>query len=329
MRFIILAAVWILARQGGLIAAETWYLEQGRDWKTISAENKFLLAVARTKKLVDEGQSKAAEKALSQLKEDFPEITGPDLDAFIEAEMLRCKGKFVKAARRYEKFLVEYYHQSRLYDVVLDRQFEIATSFLAGRKIAVLGLFKMKGYATGRKIMERIADRVGLDTLMGIRAIVTIAQSCERRGRFDDAYHKWWEIFSQHKTGQIHRDALLGMARCKHAAFVGPKYDASCLVGRAVSEEAPYDGAKGCYEEFAAKYPEDAQRLGIDEKLRLIDEQLAEKQLVTGQYYDQTGNRQSANFYYGMVVDNWPTTKAAQTAGRILAGSLDDKETNK
>lgn len=328
---VMLAAALVFAGQAGSVWAETWYLQQGRNWKAVSAEagDKYLPAVAQTKKLVDEGQCKAAEKAFNQLKKDFPETAGPDLDAFIEAEMLRCKDKFVKAIRSYDKFLAEYYHESELCDAVLDRQFAVAAAFLAGRKKTVLGVFRMKGYAEGERIMERISDRAGLDTPMGTKAAVAVAKSREKRGKFDAAYYKWWEVFSQRKIGQIAKDALLGMARCRHAAFRGPEYDASRLIGRAFSEGGPYDGAKGCYEEFRVRYPKDAEKLGIDEKLKQIDEQLAEKQLVTAKYYQKTGSGQSANFYCRMVVDNWPQTKAAETASEMLVRNLGGKETEK
>jgi len=308
MRFVIVLAAISLLSALSAVSAETWRLKQGRDWKAVSAkvEDKYLLAVAQIKKLVNTGQTEAVREALDKLKKDFPEIAGPDLDAFIEAELLLSKGKFVKAVRGYDKFLAEY-PESELYEAALDRQFSIATAFLAGQKRRVLGVFKIKGYAEGEKVMERVSDRAG-DAPIAIKAALAVAHNCEKRGKFADAYHQWSQIQLRWPTGRIGKDALLGMARCKHAAYKGPKYDASDLIS-----------AKSYYENFKLRYPRDAEDIDVDGKLKQIDEQLAYKQFSIGRYYQKTGNKQSANLYYQMVTDNWPGSTAAKMVEEAMA----------
>ena len=301
------------------VSADTWRLEKGLDWKAVSAEgnDKFLLAVAETKKLVNTGQSKAARKAFGTLKKDFPEIAGPDLDIFIEAEMLYCTGKFSKATRSYDKLLTEY-PESGFRDAAFDRQFAIATAFLAGQKKTVLGIFRLKGYAEGEKIMTGISDRARFDAPIQIKAAVAVAKSYEKRGQFIEAYRRWSMISSRWPRDQISKEALLRMAQCMHSAYKGPKYDASSLIS-----------ARSYYRQFRLVYPEDAEEIGVDEILKEIDEQLAYKQLSIGQYYQKVGNRQSANLYYDMVISDWPGSKAAQMAEQMLAENADSQETKK
>ena len=69
--------------------------------------------------------------------------------------------------------------------------------------------------------------------------------------------------------------------------------------------------------------------IGVDDILKEIDEQLAYKQLSIGQYYQNVGNRQSANLYYGMVISDWPGSEAAQTAEQMLAENADGQEAEK
>ena len=306
-------------------AEDTWRLGEDQDWKPVSADakGKFLLAVAETKKLVNTGQTKAARKAFDKLKTDFPEIVAPDLDLFIEAELSFCKGKFTTAARTHNKLLTEY-PQSQLRQAALDRQFAIATAFLAGRKRKVLRIFKIRGYAEGIRVMERITDRVGLGTPMGIKAAIAVAENYEQRGKFNEAFLKWWEISSQWETGQLGADALLGMARCKHAVYNNhpehkrSQYDASSL-----------STAKSYYEKFQLLYPKDAEEIGIDQILNQINEQLAYKQFAISQYYQRTANRQAANLYYNMVINNRPDSNMAKIAEEMLTKNLDMEETEK
>ncbi len=304
------------------ISAETWKLQKGQEWKPLSdkSQDKYLQEVARIKKLVSTGQTEAVRLAFKKLKEDFPKIAGPDLEAFIGAEILFSEGKFAKAAENYEKFLNKF-PESKLYEAALDRQFTIATAFLAGQKKPVLKVFKIKGYAEGTRMMEKIGDRAG-NSPVGVQATVAVAESYEKRGKFDEAYQQWSQIASKWSTGVTGKQALLNMARCKHADYRGPKYDAANLVS-----------AKTYYENFDSHYPADANRLAIDEKLKQIEEQRAYKQFSVGQYYQKTQNKQSADFYYQMVIDKWPNTKAATMAKAAMkskkTGSEKDKKWKK
>ena len=63
------------------------------------------------------------------------------------------------------------------------------------------------------------------------------------------------------------------MARCKHAAYKGPKYDASNLIS-----------AESYYKNFKLRYPKDAEKFAIDEKLKLINEQIALKKFRVAEY---------------------------------------------
>jgi len=306
--FTVLLAVFLSVGQG--VSAETWRLEKGQNWKAVSAENdRYLLAVSEIKQLAGSGQTRALIKAFAELKKDYPKLAGEDFDAFVKAEILLSEGKFNKAGRAYEKFLADY-PESSLYEVVLDRQFSIATAFLGGQKRSVLKVFRIRGYSTGASMMEKIADRSGEGPL-ALKATVLVAESLEKRGKFDEAYEKWSEVHSLWPEGQTGQGALLAMARCKHAGYRGTKYDISYLVS-----------ARSYYQNYKLKYPDDAERLNIAEKLEEINEQLAYKQFGIAEYYKRSENKQSANFYYRMVMEQWPGTKAAEMA----QSAMEEKE---
>jgi outer membrane protein assembly factor BamD (BamD/ComL family) len=315
IRFIVLAAaMWVFASSA--FSAETWRLGEEGQWKSVSAGDKYPLAVAEIKKMVDMGETKAVGQAIDKLKKDFPEVAGPDLDAFMKAEMLFCEGKFTKAVRSYDKFLAEF-PTSKLYEAAIEREFAIATAFLGGQKKRVLGVFMMSRYAEGVKVMEKISDRAG-DAPIGVKAAVAVAEHYEKRGKFAEAYQKWSEVSSRWPTGQTGKDALLSMARCKHAGYKGPRFNGSDLVS-----------AKSYYENFKLRYPEDAKKIDADKILKQIDEQLAYKEFNAGKYYQETGNKQSANLYYQMVVNNWPDSTAANMAKEAMKEKEPDAKKGK
>lgn len=303
--------MFLLLPLSSVTSADTWQLRQGQDWKKLSDSDtdNYLLAVAEIKRLVFAGETTAVTKAIKQLKLDFPEIASDDFDAFTKAEILFCKGKFAKASGSYEKFL-DNYPQSKLYQAALDRNFAIAKAFLAGRKKKVLGIFRLKGYAEGEKIMDNISDRTGSSPVAG-KAVIAVAKSCQERNKFSEAYYKWSEISSRWPTGQTGKEALFYMAGCKHAAYEGPAYDSACLLS-----------AKSYYQKCRLIYPDEAKKLKLDNKIQQINEQMAYKQFTIGSYYQRTGDRQAANLYYQMVIDNWPNT----TAGKMAQAAMADKK---
>lgn len=301
LAILIAASLALLAGRVALCAETLRLDEQGQLQKAAdSNDEQYLLRVAEIKKLVDAGKPDKVKKAAKQLKKDFPGVAGKDFDSFIEAEVLLAKGKLTKAVRQYDKFLDDY-PASGLKDAALNRQFEVATEFLAGRKKTIL-IFRVSAFDDGVKIMEKISDRTGTADIAK-NALLVVAQSYEKRKEYNEAYLKWSEISTRWPTGEIARDALLAMARTKYAAYRGAVYDGSSLIS-----------AKTYYENFKLRYPEEAKKIQVDEILARIGEQLAEKNLLIAKYYDRTGSAGPANMYYQMVVDDWPNTKAAETA---------------
>lgn len=305
--------------------ASTWRLQDNGNWEQISGQgqDKFLMAVAEAKKLVNTGQTKAARKAFQALKEDFPEIAGADFDRFIKAELLLSQKKLTKAARNYDKLLTDF-PQTNLREAALERQFAIGTAYLGGQKKTILGFLKISGYPEGIKILEKVTDRVGIDSTMGVEAAIAVARNYEKRQKLHEAYLKWWEISLEWQTGTIGRDALLGMAQAKHALYnknpenKRPFYDASCL-----------RSAKSYYERFRLLYPEDAKTLGVDKILDEISEQLAYKEYIIGRYYQKTSNNQAANLYYDMVISDWPESIAAEITKHVFDNNLNSNTTKK
>ncbi len=313
---VFIAGLLLLGGRAGL--CDTWQLTSEKGLKEVEAEGEggYVRAVSEIKGLIADGQTKAAKKAIKEFREAYPEAAGEDFDAFVKGELYFSRGKFIRSIRAYDEFLDEY-PGSMLYDAALEREYSIGLAYLGGQKKRVLGVFAIKGYAEGEKIMERIVDRAG-DGPTGIKASLAVADSLEERGKFGEAYFKWSEISTRWPTGEMGEGALLGMGRCKHAAYQGPSYDVSSL-----------KSARSYYEEYMRRYPEKAEEYEIDKKLEQITEQLAYKEYRIGLYYDKKGDMQPANLYYQMVVDNWPGSKAATMSRRRMGKDKNEKEEQK
>jgi tetratricopeptide (TPR) repeat protein len=305
-------------------AAQTWRLKDGEEWEpaNIDPQKQFAQKVAELRDLVQTRKYKAVEEALAQVKEEYPQYAGPDLDLFIAGEIEYRKNRYSKAMKQFEQLLKDY-PGSEYADAVLNREFDMAQEYLDGRKKRVLGLFKIRGYAEGIELMERISDRAGLDepNSVGLKAATAVAEHYEGRQQYLEAYLKWSEIASYWETGPLGKRALLRMAENNLLAYNKsrprrrPLLDASKLVT-----------AKTYFEKYAALYPHEVKPRKIQEKLEQIDELMAEKQFTIGQYYRRAGKTSAARIYFEMVVQNWPKTEAAVLAQQALDETAGESE---
>lgn len=288
-------------------AAETYHLDD-QGWQPVSGtpQGDYLLAVSKIKQQLLSGTGDEVLEALEQLKADFPDIAGTEIDAYIKAEELYSKGQWYKAATEYSKFL-DTWPDSVLQSAAMERIYGVATAFLQGQKRSFLKILRLPAFDDGVELMTQLADRAG-NAPIGLRALTTLAENQEKRKKMLDAYHTWAEIADKWPTGETGRNALLRMAQALHAAYGGTEYDASVL-----------QSAKTYYEDFTTRYPTAAQDLEIRQTLDLIKEQLAYKEYMMGFYYERTGKPEAAAMYYQRVMADWPGSKAYEMAQARLS----------
>jgi outer membrane protein assembly factor BamD (BamD/ComL family) len=300
----------------GAAATETWRLAKDQQWQSVTAnpQDEYLHALAELNDLIRSGDTSQAKAALKGLKEDYPQRVGPDLDQFVDAELNYWKDNYEKAVPQYETMLKDY-PGSEYAATANQREFDMAKAYLNGRKKTVLWILKLSGYAEGIKIMEKISDRVGLQDAnsVGLKAAIEVAEHYESHKEYLDAYAKWSEIASYWEKGPIGKRAIYRMAEDNCLA-----YDQNPPKRRPFFDASKLATAKTYYQKYLTLYPQDANSVDIPEKLKQIDEKVALKQFIIGQYYRRAGKKQAARLYFDMVVQNWPKTEAAQKARQAL-----------
>jgi len=309
-------AVSVVLSCGSNATAETWRLKNGDQWESVAADpqERYRHAISQLKELAQAGDASEVKEALKQIKEEFPDRVGPDLDLFINGELQYWRDHYGKALAKFEKMLKNY-AGSAFSAPALQREFDMARAYLEGRKKTVLGIVRISGYAEGIEIMEKVSDRAGLDEPngVGLRAALAVAEHYEAQEKYLEAYMKWSEIASYWETGPIGKRALYRMAEDNLAA-----YDQPPAARRPHFDGSKLTTAKTYYWKFLTLYPEDAKENEVPQKIQHIDEEMALKQLTIGQFYRRTGKHQAANLYFDMVLRNWPQTEAAAVARQAL-----------
>ncbi|MBN1795751.1 MAG: outer membrane protein assembly factor BamD [Sedimentisphaerales bacterium] len=305
--YLILLVICVYLITGQAFSAKTWKLEDEKDFQVVSetSQNEYAVQTKYLKSLIDQGKVELIQPQVNKIKKNFPDLAGPDFDAFIKGEEAYAEGNFTKAVREYDSFMKKYPHSGFL-EAALEREYSIAQAYLNGQKKRIMKIFKIRGYAEGVKVMDRVIERSG-NLPLAVKASIAIAESYEKRGKYADAYERWSQVSSRWPTGETGKNALLAMARCKHADYRGPNYDVSSLIS-----------AKSYYENFMMRYPEDAKKYEIDKRLAQIREQIAYKEYEIAQYYHRTGSNEAADIYCSQIMETWPDTTAAKRTEKIV-----------
>lgn len=284
---------------------QMWRLDESGQMQELAGDkrSRFALAVSHFKTLVAEGKANEAENAAVEIKENFPDMVGPEFDAFAQADLLYAENDYDAAVRAYRSFL-DTYPNSELYQAGLERLYDIGTAFVMGQKQKRLAILFLSAYEEGADILEEVADRAG-DAPIAKRAMITLAESYEQREEYLDAYQTWATISSRWPMGELGRESLLSMAQTMHASYKGPKYDAANLIA-----------ARDYYEDFQLRYPQVSEEIGVYEQVTMIQEQKAYKDYMVAKYYQRTDSLESARYYYDSIIREWPMSAAAQLAKR-------------
>jgi tetratricopeptide (TPR) repeat protein len=267
--------------------------------------------VEALQKQVDARQKKAVNRSVTAMMANYPQISEYELKDFLKAEKYMLKKKFSRAAKVYQKVL-EGYPASELRTPTVERLFGIGTMYVVeGRKKLLLWMFWISGYETGIKVLEVVSEAEGMEDPngMGLKGALYIVEHYEKKHLYEDAYLKWLEISTMWEDGELGRRAVLGMADNKHAS-----YNAHTPEKRPLFDASSLKTSRTYYERYLMLFPDDPKEPYVTAAIQEIDEQLAYKEYVIGQFYESTGQIQAANLYYDMVIESWPGSKAAQMA---------------
>jgi outer membrane protein assembly factor BamD (BamD/ComL family) len=184
----------------------------------------------------------------------------------------------------------------------LQREYEIAEAFLAGKKRVVAYIIYLPARTDGQDILNHIAEQAP-GSLLAELALLRVAEDHFSHREFPEsaqAYDHYMELFT--KSGK-YRDAMLQAALATHLSYRGPQFDPTSLIE-----------AQQRYKNFKEQYPQTAIKADVAGTLKRIESQRAQQEYETASFYDRTGQKQAAAFYYRLVMNDYPNTDYAGLA---------------
>lgn len=296
------AAVLLLIAPLGAMAQDRYELEQG-SWEQIqpldSSTPEGKLQTIR-RELAQDNDKTAQKLASAWIK------TYPNHPMLVEAYLLRADARvsrhyYYKALFDYE-YIIRSFPASEQFQTALEREYEIARLFASGMKRRMWGWRILPAQGEGEEIFIRIQERTP-GSVLGEKASLSLGDYYFAEARMSDASVAY-DMFLQNYPTSDHREGvLLRLIQANLATFKGPQFDSKGLLEAAQR-----------IKQYQKEYPSAAERIGADALLVRIDESLALKAYLTGQWFEDRGKQVSAVVLYQRVIRDHSQTAAAREA---------------
>lgn len=239
------------------------------------------------------------------------EHDGTDNKYLPEAYLIRADSYL---AQTYEyKSLYDYEHLIKTYPaspqflVAVQREFDIGTRYLNGLRKRVLGIRLANGSDIGVELLIRVQERVP-GSQLAERAAIELADYYYDKREMKLARDAYELYLLNYPNGPNRMHAEKRLIYADVARFKGPRYDAAGLLDARVR-----------IRNFAARYPIEAERSGVNEGLiARIDESMAAQLLDAARWYMTQKDHAAVRYTLRRLVQRYPRTIAAAQAMQIL-----------
>lgn len=258
--------------------------------------------LAECRQLIAAGRPSKARRLLDKWIKANEFTENPWLpEAFlIRGDALTARGDEYKALLDNYEYIARNFPESDAFFVALERELEIAIRYANGLKRKQFGMRYADAERDAETLFVRVAERAP-GSRLAERATLELADFYYRRRELREAATAY-EIFlanfprSEHASHAMSRRIFANIARYK-----GPAYDSSGLLE-----------ARLLIDEFTARFPADAERLGVDAGLKVrLDESAALQMLETVRWYLRQDDEPSARFKAKRLLRRYPASVAA------------------
>lgn len=253
------------------------------------------------RRLIAQGKGKAARDAAKEWIK-----ANPNHPLLVEAYLLRgdarvSYGRLYEALYDYE-YVVRMYPESEQFNTAMEREMAIAEAFARGAKRHVLGMRIMPAAGEAEEIYIRIQERAP-GSKLAERAGIELADYYYRRSEMGLAAEAYGLFLDNYPNSQWREHATRRQVLANLATFRGPRFDATGLVE-----------AQSRLKDYKDDFPASAEQFGTDGLLTRIDESLATRTFLVGDWYEDRGKNVSAMVMYRRVAKEHPGTAAALRA---------------
>lgn len=290
--------------------SEEYRLDSRRSWDRVEtvAPSPDEQTIAEARRALAQDKPGQAYDILDEWLEANSEAPSPLVpEAYLlRGDALLAMGKEFKALYDYEA-VIRGYPQSDAFRVALERELEIGLDYANGLQRKVWGMRIGESEDIAVEILIRVQERLP-GSALAERASIELADFYFERRDMDLAREAYDLYLVNHPGGPNRMKAMSRRIYAEVARFKGPRYDAAGLLNARVR-----------IEDFAARFPAQAEQTGLNESLTSrIDESLAAQYLDTASWYLKSEDRASAKYTLRRLIREYPHTIAAEEALTLM-----------
>jgi tetratricopeptide (TPR) repeat protein len=290
--------------------SEEYNLSASRTWDRVEAvaPSADELTIAKARRALAEDKPSKAHKVLTvwlDANADAPSPLVPEA-YLLRGDALVAMDNEFKSLFDYEA-VIKGYPQSDAFRVAVERELEIGLAYANGKKSKWLGMRIGDSTDAAVEILIRVQERMP-GSALAERASMALGDYYFERRDMALAREAYDLYLINHPMGAERAKATSRRIYAEVARFKGPRYDAAGLLNARVR-----------IEDFAARYPVQAEQSGLNESMASrIDESLAAQYLDTASWYLKVKDKSSAKFALRRLIREYPQTLAAQHALNIM-----------
>ena len=311
-KVLISAAITSLLTASTVSADETktWELRGGQQWEQVKtpATTQSIVdpELTHIETLIEGKQAPVAKRlAVQWFKTHGKDAPLRERALFLLGQANYTIGDRIDAFYNFDE-LLDLYPESRYFYPALQRQYDIADSYLNGYPRVVLWVFDVGASEEAIEMLFRIQQR-SPGSPLAEKALLRTADYYYGDSQFDlasDTYNAF--VKSYPRSPQIPR-VRLRQAFSNYAQFRGLKFDVTPIID-----------AREQLAAIEAQYPAMAAEENLQPVIDRIDATFARKIFVTGDFYERTHELRAAAYQYKFLLKTYPRSPDAKVAQNRL-----------
>jgi outer membrane assembly lipoprotein YfiO len=298
---------------------KTWELDKKNSWELVPQTQPAATQGAAAQgpvqndlldqadRLLSQRRGEEAHKLLVPWLKEHPKAADRDRGLFLLAEAYRQKGDRVRAFFQLDE-LLDYYPESRFYYPALEKQFDVANTYLSGHKDRLFLLPILGRQDEAVEMLFRIRER-SPGSQVAERALLRTADFYYDTAQYDlasDAYGFYLRDYPRSEASESGR-VKLRQAFSSLAQFRGLDFDSTPLVD-----------ARAALSDLITQKPKLAEEENLQAVIERIDATMAGKLYRTADFYKRTHQPAAAAQMYRTILTQYPNTATAPKAQQAL-----------
>ncbi len=201
--------------------------------------------------------------------------------------------KFYTAFQGYQKAVDNFPHIENLDDIIA-REFNIGKLYASKDNPKVLGADIMTSLDRAVEIFKKVVDNAPYGPLAD-EAQFNMGEALKRAERYEEAVQAFQKLVDDYPNSRFAEKGRFEVAECAYKASLKPAYDSTAT-----------DKAIQAFQDFSQANRDPSLSKEADKTIQRLRDKMAEKSLLTADFYEKQKHYRSAIVYYQDVVDRFP-----------------------